>query len=190
MKNFIAPLSIRFIFIGFMSFIDFMKVIGCISFAISFTFALNCYAGDPTLAEDKVATLRQGVAVSTENIAPAPLQNAANNDIKRARAYPMQPPTIPHTIDGYQVDLKVNTCLSCHSRTRVQESQAPMISVTHFMDRDGNFLADVSPRRYFCKQCHVTQIERKSLVNNEFQDMHDMLVKKRASQESTKKAAK
>jgi hypothetical protein len=36
-------------------------------------------------------------------------------------------------------------------------SQAPMASVAHFMDRDGNFLAVVSPRRHLCDQCHVVQ---------------------------------
>ena len=30
------------------------------------------------------------------------------------------------------------------------KSQAPMVSITHFMDRDGQFLASVSPRRFFC----------------------------------------
>jgi len=83
----------------------------------------------------------------------------------------MQPPTIPHRIDNYQVDLKANKCLSCHSRTRVPESKAPMVSVTHFMDRDGNFLADVSPRRYFCTQCHVVQTSAKPIVQNDFVDM-------------------
>ena len=87
----------------------------------------------------------------------------------------MQPPVIPHKSIHYQVDLKVNTCLSCHSRKRTQESQAPMISVTHFMDRDGNFLADVSPRWYFCRQCHVSQVERKPLVKNDFIDVDELL---------------
>jgi cytochrome c-type protein NapB len=50
-----------------------------------------------------------------------------------------------------------------------------MISVTHFMDRDGNFLADVSPRRYFCNQCHVPQLEAKPLVDNDFQDVDTLL---------------
>ena len=36
-------------------------------------------------------------------------------------------------------------------------SPAPMASVANFMDRDGNFPAAVSPRRYFCDQCHVAQ---------------------------------
>ena len=67
-----------------------------------------------------------------------------------------------------------NQCLSCHARDRTAETQAPMISVTHFMDRDGNFLADVSPRRYFCSQCHVTQIERQPLLENTFKDVKEL----------------
>jgi len=133
----------------------------------------------PVLSANKaIATLRQGTAIADANESPASLQNAANKDIKRARAYPMQPPTIPHKIDHYQVDLNANQCLSCHSRNQVEDSQAPMVSVTHFMDRDGNFLADVSPQRYFCNQCHVTQVERKPLLDNTFKDMKELVSKK------------
>jgi nitrate reductase cytochrome c-type subunit len=32
---------------------------------------------------------------------------------------------IPHSIEGYEISLRANKCLSCHARTRVQESQAP-----------------------------------------------------------------
>ena len=39
-----------------------------------------------------------------------------------------------------------------------------MVSITHFMDRDGQFLAAVSPRRYFCEQCHVVQLEVDPIV--------------------------
>ncbi len=118
--------------------------------------------------DKQIATLRKGIPLDVVSEDPAPLQHASNKDIKRERAYPMQPPTIPHKIDNYQVDLRANKCLSCHARTKTQQSQAPMISVTHFMDRDGNFLADVSPRRYFCTQCHVTQTEQVPLVENKF----------------------
>ena len=38
------------------------------------------------------------------------------------------------------------------------------------MDRDGTMLGEVSTRRYFCTQCHVTQDEVKPLVENRFQD--------------------
>jgi nitrate reductase (cytochrome), electron transfer subunit len=46
-----------------------------------------------------------------------------------------------------------------------------MISVTHFMDRDGQVLADVTPRRYFCTACHVQQTDARPLVPNSFTDM-------------------
>ena len=98
-----------------------------------------------------------------------------NSDIKQARNYPMQPPLIPHTTRGYEVNLNVNKCMSCHARSRTEESQAPMVSVTHFMDRDGNFLASISPRRYFCNQCHITQNEVDEIVENQFIDMHKII---------------
>ena len=119
------------------------------------------------------ATLRGG-PIHVEATPPR-MSRVGNESIKRKRAYPMQPPTIPHKIDGYQVDLRVNKCLSCHSRKLTEDSQAPMVSVTHYMDREGNFLADVSPRRYFCEQCHVTQSEVRPLVGNEFVDIDQLL---------------
>ena len=50
-----------------------------------------------------------------------------------------------------------------------------MVSVTHFMDRDNNFLAELSPRRYFCTQCHVPQLDAKLLVENDFVDMEHLI---------------
>ncbi|MGA9894760.1 MAG: nitrate reductase cytochrome c-type subunit, partial [Xanthobacteraceae bacterium] len=58
-----------------------------------------------------------------------------------------------------------------HRREYTEGSGAPMISVTHFMDRDGQVLADVTPRRSFCTACHVSQTEARPLVPNNFQDM-------------------
>jgi cytochrome c-type protein NapB len=46
-----------------------------------------------------------------------------------------------------------------------------MISITHFMDRQQQMLADVSPRRYFCTTCHVQQTEARPLVDNTYRDM-------------------
>jgi nitrate reductase (cytochrome), electron transfer subunit len=105
----------------------------------------------------------------------APLVNAENNDRKRTRSYAMQPPTIPHKTDNYQVDKYANKCLDCHARTRAADTQATPISITHYMDRDGNFLAEVSPRRYFCEQCHVLQMETKPQVGNRFRDVESMV---------------
>ena len=101
-----------------------------------------------------------------------PEVNTADREI---RNYPEQPPLVPHRVDGYQLDRNVNKCLSCHARSRTGESQAPMLSITHFMDRDGQFLATVSPRRYFCTQCHVPQHAVKAPVGNTFVDVDTVL---------------
>lgn len=100
-----------------------------------------------------------------------PLARPITDDKRVMRNYPEQPPVIPHSIDGYQLTLKTNRCLDCHRRQFTEGSGAPMISVTHFMDRDGQVLADVTPRRYFCTECHVQQTDAQPLVPNTFQDM-------------------
>jgi len=128
-----------------------------------------------TLAADNVATLR--VAPLGENQNAPRMLSETNNDRKQVRNFPEQPPVIPHKTSHYQVDLNVNQCLSCHSRAAIETSQAPMVSITHFMDRDGQILATVSPRRYFCNQCHVSQNEAKPLVGNTFIDIDKLLSK-------------
>ncbi len=131
--------------------------------------------------ENEVATLRDQTKIA-EQKEPNAIPKVVNKDIKQKRNYPMQPPVIPHKIRNYEVNLRNNKCMSCHSRVRTEESQAPMVSVTHYMNRDGNFLAEVSPRRYFCNQCHVPQLDAKQLVENDFIDMHS-LMKQKSSQD-------
>lgn len=121
----------------------------------------------------ELATLRNSELA--EQPEPPRLSTTENTDLKRVRNYPMQPPTIPHKIDKYSLNLNANTCLTCHARNLTAKSQAPMVSVTHFMDRDGNFLAEVSPRRYFCNQCHVVQTDAQPLVGNDFQDVASII---------------
>ncbi len=99
-----------------------------------------------------------------------PVPHTVTDDVRRARSWPEQPPVIPHSIDGYQITLNTNRCLTCHARQFTQASGAPMVSVTHFTDRDGQLLADVAPRRYFCTACHVTQSDTAPLVPNTFRD--------------------
>ncbi len=130
--------------------------------------------------DNDIATLRDNTAIE-EQKRPNLIPKLTKDDIKTLRNYPMQPPVIPHNTRNYEVNLNTNKCLSCHNRQRTQESQAPMVSVTHFMNRDGNFLAEISPRRYFCNQCHVTQVTAEPLVENKFIDMHS-LAKKKSSQ--------
>ena len=131
--------------------------------------------GSMALAADPITTLR-GADLKTSPPAPI-MTKKVNSDIRQVRNYPEQPPVIPHNIRGYQIDLKTNKCLSCHSRTAIGQSQAPMVSITHFMDRDLQVLATVTPRRYFCTQCHVPQHQTKPLVENSFIDA-DALLKK------------
>ena len=85
-----------------------------------------------------------------------------------ASAYVYQPPLIPHQIRHYELSTNANKCLSCHSFKNSRESGATKISVTHYATREGQVLSDVSPRRYFCLQCHVPQVDAKPLVVNNF----------------------
>jgi cytochrome c-type protein NapB len=140
----------------------------------------------PCAAQGVVDSMR-GATPIVDEPKPPPLDNPENKDVKRERSYAMQPPTIPHKIDNYQVDLNTNKCLSCHSRSRAAQTQAVAVSVSHYMDRDGNFLAEVSPRRYFCEQCHVVQMDAKPLVDNTFQDVDVLLQGSRSPQKSGKK---
>jgi cytochrome c-type protein NapB len=106
-----------------------------------------------------------------------PMTPEQNTSVREPRNYPEQPPLIPHSTEGYEVSLRANKCLSCHARTRVRESQAPMVSITHFSDRDGQFLGTISPRRYFCTQCHVPQHNVQIPVENDFIDIDTLLTR-------------
>lgn len=145
------------------------------SVLLAFTVVLvTAVVAGAVIAADTTATLRKDdIAAQKE---PPPMPRVENQDLKRARNYPEQPPTIPHQIRDYQVDRNVNKCLTCHSRTAVEQSQAPMVSITHFMDRDGQVRGAVSPRRYFCLQCHVPQTDAKPLTGNTFKDI-DAVIK-------------
>ena len=102
---------------------------------------------------------------------PPLLVNAVNDDARRPRNFDMQPPTIPHRVDGYQVDKNFNKCLDCHARAKTAFSQAVPVSETHYIDRSGKVLDHVSTRRYFCPQCHVAQDPVRPLVGNSFENV-------------------
>lgn len=87
------------------------------------------------------------------------------------RDYVQQPPLIPHKIKGYRINLKFNKCLTCHSWANYTKSGATKVSQTHFTGRDGEALSNVSPRRYFCTQCHVPQVDASPLVENSFKSV-------------------
>lgn len=86
------------------------------------------------------------------------------------RAYRQQPPLIPHKVDGYQITTDNNACMGCHDWPGNTRVNAPKISETHYVDRQGVRLDKVAGTRYFCQQCHVPQADAKPLVGNMFQN--------------------
>lgn len=107
------------------------------------------------------------------------------------RNYPEQPPVIPHTIRDYQIDKNFNMCLSCHNRSATEFSLAPMISVTHYRDRDGQVLAAVAPNRYFCLKCHVPQNTVAPIRGNTFKSIDEVLhevIQERESQRGSRRS--
>ena len=145
--------------------------------------ALVAFAPAVVPAQDAAPSLETGASIATlradplyENGAPPPMRAQVDADLRQVRAYPEQPPVIPHSIEGYQLTANFNKCLDCHARPHVGRSQAPMVSVTHYMDREGQVLGTVSPRRYFCTQCHVPQYPDEPTVENLFIDF-DTLVR-------------
>jgi len=101
-------------------------------------------------------------------------KNTAKDRSPYISAYVYQPPLIPHQIRHYELSINANKCLSCHSFKNSQESGATKISVTHYATREGQVLSDVSPRRYFCLQCHVPQVDASPPINNLFQPVDSL----------------
>lgn len=138
-----------------------------------------CMAAGMAVAQQQPAAsftdAARGPTPILETTKPPLLGNAINDDLRRTRNYAMQPPVIPHRVDGYQVDKNFNKCMDCHARGKTEVSQAVPVSVTHYMDRDGNVLGQVSTRRYFCMQCHVAQDNVRPIVNNTFQDVDTLI---------------
>ncbi len=118
-------------------------------------------------AQTELQSLRGAVPV-TETSPPPELQRQETRSGRFRRAYRQQPPMIPHKVDKYEIDLKVNECMRCHDWPFNVEEHAPKISETHYFDRNGVALDRVATSRWFCTQCHVPQIKARELVPNEF----------------------
>ncbi len=144
-----------------------MKQIPPLLLALAFAAAL------PVVSKaQEVLPLRGEVGVDEHNEAPPPARLRSGRVFPRA--YRQQPPLIPHRIAGYQIDLRVNKCLSCHDWPNNVEEGAPKISETHYVDRNGVALDHVARTRWFCTQCHVPQTNAPSLVKNEFKNAKDL----------------
>nr|VFJ89546.1 MAG: periplasmic nitrate reductase subunit NapB [Candidatus Kentron sp. LFY]VFJ90265.1 MAG: periplasmic nitrate reductase subunit NapB [Candidatus Kentron sp. LFY] len=134
--------------------------------AIFRTIAVGVILSMSVAARAELQSLR-GTSIGNDSVA-SQVRRYVDNDQVMVRSFVQQPPLIPHSIEGYRVDLRINKCLSCHSWANYRKKDAVKISVTHFRDREGNELSDVAAGRYFCLQCHVPQTDMPSLVKNRF----------------------
>jgi cytochrome c-type protein NapB len=149
-----------------------MKIPTLLRHALPLLLAFSLFAAGPATAADKpapvkVESLRQGTPLNQDN-PPANHRQERDHPVGE-RDFVQMPPLIPHTISGYQITKNFNKCMDCHAWQKTKESGATKISVTHFKTREGVELDSVSPRRYFCTQCHVPQSDAKPLVPNTYE---------------------
>ena len=135
-----------------------------IAFSAAAAAAVMMVAGLSVAQENGVQSLR---GVQVDEIRP--IEEVSKQDKQRfTRAYRQQPPLIPHAIDQYQIDMRVNQCLGCHDWTNAGAKNAPTLSMTHYLDRDGRQGDEIAGTRWFCNQCHVPQAGVDPLVENTF----------------------
>jgi cytochrome c-type protein NapB len=128
--------------------------------AIALTVGIQAQAQD-------LQSLR-GMSAIPETNPPPDARSQDTGSGQFSRAYRQQPPLIPHEIEDYRIDLRDNECLQCHDWPYNVDQGAPKISETHYTDRDGVALDRVSRNRWFCTQCHVPQVDARTLVGNRF----------------------
>lgn len=119
------------------------------------------------LAQPGAVLSERGAVAVTDTTAPA-LQRWQRDTPPPPRGWATQPPTIPHSIKGYNITRNFNKCVDCHARARHRETGATKIPESHYVTREGEELATVAPLRYFCYQCHAPQVEARPLAANVF----------------------
>ena len=133
--------------------------------------AAALFASISGVAAAQVNTLR-GVQADTVDKAPDELKYLGKKpglQQKVARTFEGQPPVIPHALANFdEITLEENQCMGCHGPAKYQEKKAPKVGDSHFLDREGKKLADVSMLRHNCTQCHVPQVDAPPLVGNDF----------------------
>ncbi len=130
------------------------------------TFASVAWAGS-----NSEPSLRGDVALDAPSV-PVAAKGWYDGDGKINRNYAQQPPLVPHDIEGFTIDMDGNSCLNCHNWNSEMPG-ATKVGVSHFVNRNNDALAKISPRRYFCTQCHVPQKNAKPLVLNSFQSLSE-----------------
>ncbi|PML81232.1 nitrate reductase cytochrome c-type subunit [Enterovibrio norvegicus] len=134
---------------------------------MKYTVSLLLVALISSVAMAQVTSLRGDQEIGENNDVPK-IKAVPKNQERMSLNYVNQPPMVPHAVDGYQVNQSNNTCLQCHDVDVYRKTGAPRVSPTHYLDRDNKVLTDVAPRRYFCLQCHVPQIQGEPIVENDF----------------------
>lgn len=124
--------------------------------------------GAPLYSAENIATMRGSTAINETSAIPEN-KNWTGKTERISRDFDQQPPLIPHKSQNFKINLSGNRCLSCHSPEKSEARGAVVMSESHFIDRDGKRLANVSASRYFCTQCHVEQRDTEPLVSNEFE---------------------
>ena len=121
----------------------------------------------------EVTSLRGETDIPDENLLPE-IERQDTQAGSFERAYRQQPPLIPHKIQSYQITQTVNQCIQCHDWPYNVDQGAPKISETHYVNREGVPLDQVSSNRWFCTQCHAPQSNAKELVGNDFESALDL----------------
>jgi len=127
-------------------------------------------AFNPGVAQEAAPVKSLGDALSGDVTAPPDVFKQSLPAGGFDRAYRQQPPLIPHKVDGYQITATNNACMECHDWPANKKVNAPKISETHYVDRQGVRLDKVAGTRYFCQQCHAPQMDAQPLVNNTFEN--------------------
>jgi nitrate reductase (cytochrome), electron transfer subunit len=152
-----------------------MRVLTIIAILLATLLGFTVLAQPPAVPAVPFHDSLRGTTPLDEEAKPPLLYPTENQDVIRGLNYAQQPPTIPHKIDNYQLDRNANKCLACHARSRAQESGAVPVAISHYLDREGEVSGHLSPRRYFCTQCHVPQADTKPLIGNSFVAVEDVL---------------
>jgi cytochrome c-type protein NapB len=121
-------------------------------------------------AGQQIDAMRLGGPIDKE-ASPLALARVENFDRPRPVNYEMQPPTIPHAIDNYQLTVNTNRCMLCHTGSNAARFQAPPVSSAHYLTRDGKVLEQISSRRYFCVQCPLVHTVAPPQVGNQFRGL-------------------
>lgn len=117
-------------------------------------------------AQEKVLSERGDVSI--DQMSKVDMFRPEKDQETIPRNFQKQPPLIPHSIKGYVITQNFNKCMDCHSKERAEETGATKVAKSHYLDREDKKSANISPRRYFCHQCHVPQYDAKPLVVNTY----------------------